>query len=341
MIIFLCYQIIEQKSNEAEKIKFDDNLYPIDILAYDGIFYTLGISNYKLKLVAKNNNGWNQVQLPGRINSDFINKTVEQYTKHHKEDPGFSEKYDGYNENDPDNFHKEFNLRKILTDKIFLNKDKSLILITGDSIYYRVNEDWIPRRIREIEGFLGNDDSKIAQINIIKDSILYYGQNNGEWDGFCACLDFREQNPEWKYFLSDNISGLILDSAFGSFWYSTSLKHMGLIKGTLSYFKEEKNKILVDFSNDEQIKNKFNMKQGTVVRQIEKINDNIIMLTEAGLYIYKNNFVNKLLDDFGEFKIFKIDSKGNIYIDTKKRGFLKCTPVNENYKMSKISFPDE
>ena len=73
------------------------------------------------------------------------------------------------------------------------------------------------------------------------------------------------------------------------------------------------------------------MKQGTVVRQIEKINDNIIMLTEAGLYIYKNNFVNKLLDDFGEFKIFKIDSKGNIYIDTKKRGFLKCTPVNENY----------
>jgi hypothetical protein len=324
-----------ENSIQSEKVIFQDSLYPMDIITFNNKLYVIGISDYKLKLVSGNTGQWEQIPLPGYLNKSFIETSVKRYVKQNRGRTFFNEKYDSYDVNEPDNFHKIYVLYKILSNFIFLCKDKSVILITSDTLYYDSINFWSSEKISIPENVIRGP--KIPDIRIIKDSILYYGENNGEWGGYITSLDLKKKNRELNYlFEKSNVSEIIIDGP-GKFYYSTGLAHMGSLRGTLEYFDNGKNKLLYDFAGKE-FKKKFNIKYGTVVNDIKKIGEKIFVLTDDGIFLYDKNNVIKLIEDHEKFRKYFVDNLENIYVFTANGGFLKYTKKGNTYDMSEIKF---
>lgn len=326
----------KEDSSKAEKVNFQDSLYPLDFIVKNNNLYILGISHYKLKLVKGNLDKWEQIELPDYINTVFVDSSIARYNRNAKVKPRYDVNYDVYDSNQPDNFHKLYKLYEIFSINIHIIADKQPIILIRDSIYFREKDNWISYNIPTFDYF--TKEPKIGEIRLVKDSIIYYGFNFGEWGGDFGYLDFNSKNGKWNYLLTGvNISSFIPDKLPSNFWFSTNLAHMGGISGSFSYYNNGKIKKLYDFAG-KVYKKEFAKEDGTVISDIKQIGEKIFILTEDGIFLYEKNKIVKLIDDYEEFEKFYVDEKENIYVNSKNAGFIKYTKADNHYSMNKISF---
>lgn len=351
--IFGQEELYSFKENDtiSEKVIFQDSLVPRDIMVHNDKLFVLGVVKYRLKLISGSLNNWEEISLPTYIQNDFIDTILKRYKIATRNEPYLNKKYDIYNPIEPDNYRKFYNFYNLLMFNIYLIGDKTFSLITQDSLYFYSNDKWNPMYLPKI-GY--NYDAiyveGIGHIRALKDSILYYGLNFGEWGGYIASLDLRKENKKWNILNNSvNVSQIIPGKSKNSFYYSTNLAHMGGREGKLFYYDSDSKKLLYSFNSKEYI-NEFRLEEsrllkskgiietGTVVRDIQKLNDKIFILTEQGIFLYEKNEMKKLINDDGDFDTFYVDDSENIYVFTDQNILTKYRKTDTGYTSSKISF---
>lgn len=247
----------------AENIVFPDSLVPLDIKAFDDKLYILGLIKYKVKIISGNGNLWKEIPLPDFINGGFIDVLLERFKKNAQNDVAVL-KYYMYRPAEEDNYKKFRNYYNLLKDNIYLIADKSVNVITKDTLYFYSDGKWMPKYLPEYiyrfrDGYgvimgdtIGENPNTIGysaedrvplgmgKCRILKDSILYFGLNYIPYKGYIINLDFRKDNKTWNLVMKDvYVSQIIPDTAKNSFYYSTYFEapHGGFyIEGILGYY---------------------------------------------------------------------------------------------------------
>lgn len=264
----------------SEKNYLKDDLIPLDIMACNDKLYVLGLIKYKLKLISGNGNEWEEISLPDYLEGAFIDTLLKRYKYLTREESSNFKKYDIYNPDETDNYKKFYNFYNLLSDNIFLIRDKSINLISPDTLYYYSKGKWIPKHLPSY-GYLYKDKMAVilgdtighshrligyenrprikigvGNTRVLKDSILYYALKYEEW-GYIINVDFREDYKSWNVIFRDVcVSQIIPDTSKNSFYYSTNFTLSGsnYVQGILAYYGSVNKQLLYDTSGDKYTK---------------------------------------------------------------------------------------
>jgi hypothetical protein len=320
---------LREDTTEAVKIKLPDDLSVFDFEVLNNGIYIMGLGDNKIKLFKSEKDGWVQISMPEQIDSYFTDKIKKTYNV----------KYSPDDKSSSGNSQKEDILKNKIPGNIYLKKDKSLIIFTGDTVYYRTEGLWAVKKIPGITGLPQNYPSEtgIGNICVIKDSVIMESFGIPEDGGLFVKYDMRKENQKWDIISEGkSITGVIPGNEADDFWFSTGRTGSN-IEGRLEYYKSGKTEQVCIFDDSESVI-KLNMNQKNPVYSFYKNGSDFYILTNESVFLYREKYLKKLFYYLDPFRNIFADGAGNIYLYTKKEGLTKYVKTGEGYKREAVSF---